>query len=92
MSSKGRPAAIWKHYSVVFKELDSGIRVKDGYTCNKCMAKVSAASKEGYRHLKNCSATSSDEKQTILANLPANELKTYEKYWVPGFETFLTFL
>ena len=80
MTSKGRPAVVWKHYIVVF----NGTNVKEGYKCKNCHTKVLATPEEAYRHLKNCSALSIDQKQHILETLPAEELKTYEKYWCSG--------
>jgi hypothetical protein len=29
---------------------------------------------------------SNEEKERILSNLPEDEIKTYEKFWVPGIE------
>ena len=77
MSNRGRPAAVWHHYTAVFKDLENGTSVKSGFKCNNCETVVAVASKEGYRHIKNCSATDIEEKERTILSLPSGETSIY---------------
>ena len=69
-SNKGRPAAVWKHFSPVIIEMDNGTLSKTKYKCLVCLKEVTLTPKEGYRHIKNCEVLSNDDK-----------MKIWSKFW-----------
>jgi hypothetical protein len=83
-SNKGRPAAVWKHFSPVIIEMDNGTSSKIKYKCLVCLKDVALAPKEGYRHIKNCEVLSNEDKIKIIAELPTEEVKIYEQFSTPG--------